>query len=31
VRLLFMRLGHWFERSMGVILILFAGRLMLSM
>ncbi|VEF12307.1 lysine exporter protein LysE/YggA [Pseudomonas fluorescens] len=31
VRVLFMRLGHWFERSMGVILILFAGRLMLSM
>ncbi|MFJ4196727.1 LysE family translocator [Pseudomonas sp. NPDC089534] len=31
VRLLFMRLGHWFERSMGVILILFAGRLVLSM
>jgi len=31
VRLLFMRLGHWFERSMGVILILFAGRLILSM
>jgi hypothetical protein len=24
-------LGHWFERSMGVILILFAGRLILSM
>ncbi|WP_448106739.1 LysE family translocator [Pseudomonas azerbaijanoccidentalis] len=31
IRLLFMRMGHWFERSMGVILILFAGRLMLSM
>ncbi|OLF54998.1 LysE family translocator [Pseudomonas chlororaphis] len=31
VRLLFMRMGHWFERSMGVILILFAGRLILSM
>jgi RhtB (resistance to homoserine/threonine) family protein len=31
VRLLFLRLGHWFERSMGVILILFAGRLILSM
>ncbi|MCF4996694.1 LysE family translocator [Pseudomonas syringae] len=31
VRALFMRMGHWFERSMGVILILFAGRLMLSM
>lgn len=31
VRLLFMRMGHWFERSMGVILILFAGRLVLSM
>jgi RhtB (resistance to homoserine/threonine) family protein len=31
VRLLFMRMGHWFERTMGVVLILFAGRLMLSM
>lgn len=31
VRGLFMRMGHWFERSMGVILILFAGRLILSM
>lgn len=31
VRLLFMRMGHWFERTMGVILILFAGRLILSM
>jgi threonine/homoserine/homoserine lactone efflux protein len=31
VRSLFMRMGHWFERSMGVILILFAGRLVLSM
>ena len=31
VRVLFMRLGHWFERTMGVILILFAGRLILSM
>ncbi|MGF0242355.1 LysE family translocator [Rhodococcus sp. IEGM1300] len=31
VRLLFLRLGHWFERTMGVILILFAGRLILSM
>ncbi|WP_085668016.1 MULTISPECIES: LysE family translocator [unclassified Pseudomonas] len=31
VRVLFMRMGHWFERSMGVILILFAGRLVLSM
>jgi RhtB (resistance to homoserine/threonine) family protein len=31
VRMLFMRLGHWFERTMGVILILFAGRLILSM
>ena len=31
VRLLFLRMGHWFERSMGVILILFAGRLVLSM
>ncbi|MBP5955611.1 LysE family transporter [Pseudomonas anatoliensis] len=30
VRLLFMRMGHWFERTMGVVLILFAGRLMLS-
>jgi threonine/homoserine/homoserine lactone efflux protein len=31
VRLLFMRMGHWFERTMGMILILFAGRLILSM
>ena len=31
VRVLFMRLGHWFERTMGVTLILFAGRLILSM
>lgn len=31
VRLLFMRMGHWFERTMGVILILFAGRLILSL
>jgi RhtB (resistance to homoserine/threonine) family protein len=31
VRLLFMRMGHWFERTMGVVLILFAGRLILSM
>ncbi|NUU36341.1 LysE family translocator [Pseudomonas sp. C2B4] len=31
VRLLFLHMGHWFERTMGVILILFAGRLMLSM
>ena len=31
VRVLFMRMGHWFERTMGVVLILFAGRLMLSM
>jgi RhtB (resistance to homoserine/threonine) family protein len=31
VRQLFMRMGHWFERTMGVALILFAGRLMLSM
>jgi RhtB (resistance to homoserine/threonine) family protein len=31
VRLLFMRMGHWFERTMGVILILFAGRLILTM
>jgi hypothetical protein len=23
-------MGHWFERTMGVVLILFAGRLMLS-
>lgn len=30
VRVLFMRMGHWFERTMGVILILFAGRLILS-
>ncbi|MBC3346044.1 MULTISPECIES: LysE family translocator [Pseudomonas] len=31
VREVFMRMGHWFERSMGVILILFAGRLILSL
>ncbi|HWT68528.1 MAG TPA: LysE family transporter [Pseudomonas sp.] len=31
VRVLFLRMGHWFERTMGVILILFAGRLILSM
>ncbi|VVN46044.1 Threonine efflux protein [Pseudomonas fluorescens] len=31
VRVLFMRMGHWFERTMGVVLILFAGRLILSM
>lgn len=31
VREVFMRMGHWFERTMGVILILFAGRLILSM
>jgi RhtB (resistance to homoserine/threonine) family protein len=31
VRLLFLRMGHWFERTMGVVLILFAGRLILSM
>jgi len=31
VRLLFLHMGHWFERTMGVILILFAGRLILSM
>lgn len=31
VREVFMRLGHWFERTMGVILILFAGRLILSL
>jgi RhtB (resistance to homoserine/threonine) family protein len=31
VRVLFMRMGHWFERTIGVILILFAGRLILSM
>lgn len=30
VRLLFLRMGHWFERTMGVVLILFAGRLMMS-
>jgi len=24
-------MGHWFERTMGVVLILFAGRLMLSL
>ncbi|WP_029532380.1 LysE family translocator [Pseudomonas asplenii] len=31
VRLAFLKMGHWFERSMGVVLILFAGRLMLSL
>ncbi|WP_460121878.1 LysE family translocator [Pseudomonas sp. S2_C03] len=31
VRVLFIRMGHWFERTMGVMLILFAGRLILSM
>ncbi|MXR31195.1 LysE family translocator [Pseudomonas sp. PICF6] len=31
VREVFMRMGHWFERTMGVILILFAGRLILSL
>ncbi|UCZ86627.1 LysE family transporter [Pseudomonas sp. L5B5] len=31
VRLLFMRLGHWFERCMGLVLLLFAGRLLLSL
>ncbi|BAO61160.1 LysE family translocator [Pseudomonas protegens] len=31
VRLLFMRLGHWFERCMGLLLLLFAGRLLLSL
>jgi len=31
VRQQFMRMGHWFERTMGVILILFAGRLLLSL
>lgn len=31
VRLQFMRLGHWFERCMGLILVLFAGRLLLSL
>ena len=31
VRVQFMRMGHWFDRTMGVILILFAGRLILSM
>ncbi|MBC2657033.1 LysE family transporter [Pseudomonas sp. MSSRFD41] len=31
VRSLFMRLGHWFERGMGLILLLFAGRLLLSL
>ncbi|NWB27394.1 LysE family translocator [Pseudomonas gingeri] len=31
VRQAFLKMGHWFERSMGVVLILFAGRLMLSL
>lgn len=31
VRSLFLRLGHWFERCMGLILLLFAGRLLLSL
>lgn len=31
IREVFMRMGHWFERTMGVILILFAGRLILSL
>lgn len=31
VREVFLRMGHWFERTMGVVLILFAGRLILSM
>ena len=30
VRQAFLRLGHWFERTMGVILIAFAGRLLLT-
>ncbi|WP_248796978.1 LysE family translocator [Pseudomonas sp. MWU13-2105] len=31
VRLAFLKMGHWFERTMGMVLILFAGRLMLSL
>lgn len=31
VRQAFLKMGHWFERSMGVVLILFAGRLVLSL
>ncbi|WP_248804594.1 LysE family translocator [Pseudomonas sp. MWU13-2100] len=31
VRQAFLKMGHWFERTMGVVLILFAGRLMLSL
>lgn len=31
VRQAFLQTGHWFERTMGVVLILFAGRLMLSL
>jgi len=31
VRQAFLQMGHWFERTMGVVLILFAGRLMLSL
>lgn len=31
VRQAFLKMGYWFERTMGVVLILFAGRLMLSL
>ncbi|WP_017905790.1 LysE family translocator [Pseudomonas asplenii] len=31
VRQAFLRMGHWFERGMGIVLILFAGRLVLSL
>jgi len=31
VRQAFLKMGHWFERTMGVVLILFAGRLMLCL
>ncbi|MDQ7914388.1 LysE family transporter [Pseudomonas sp. 102515] len=30
VRQTFLRLGHWFERTMGLVLVFFAGRLLLS-
>jgi RhtB (resistance to homoserine/threonine) family protein len=30
VRQLFLRMGHWFERTMGLVLVFFAGRLLLS-
>ncbi|TWI52554.1 threonine/homoserine/homoserine lactone efflux protein [Pseudomonas duriflava] len=30
IRAAFLRLGHWFERTMGLVLVFFAGRLLLS-